>query len=325
MRRGKTAVLGVILALVAGVGLAERIVVEAIMIRVNDRIITVNDFRQRLRQEVSQRPEAPSSAELRTLAERLLRDIVDELLLLERAKEKRLTVDEAQVDRAIEGLREENNLTDDKAFEEALASAGMTEESLRERYRQSMTLQRAVQGEVQATEITEEELRRRYQQNIDSYKVPKKVELEQVFVETAEDGSDALAVRDRANGLVGRVRQGADLKAEATLAGAEVQELGAIPVMDLRPELLDAIADLEEGALTDPLQTAGGYQIIRLVRRVPAGYQPFDEVEEQIRRGLSEERYREQTQGLVDRLREEYLVEVHPEYLEGVLGGAGDA
>jgi len=325
MARCESLILVVFLALVASVGAAERIVMEAIMVRVNDRIVTVTDFSQRLRQEVSQQPEMPSQAQLQTMAERLLRDIVDELLLLERASEKRVTIDEAQVDRAIEGLREENNLTDDAAFEEALRSAGMTEESLRSRYRQSMLLQRAVQGEVQPTEITEEELRRRYQDNIAKYKVPKKVELEQVFVPIAEDGTDSAAVRGRVEGLINRVRGGADLKAEATLAGVEVQELGAIPEMDLRPELLAAIADLEDGGLTDALDTAGGFQVIRLVRRIPAGYQPFDEVEEQIRRALSEERYQEQTQGMVERLREEYLVEVHPEYLVNVLGGAGDA
>ena len=80
--------------------------------------------------------------------------------------------------------------------------------------------------------------------------------LEQVFI--SYDGSnDDDAVR-RANGMVARVRDGADLKAEATLAGSQLQDLGAIPVEDCRPELKTALANIEDGDVTDPLVVPGG-------------------------------------------------------------------
>ena len=301
----------------------ERQVVEAILVRVNDRIVTISDFRERLEVELSQLPSRPEGEELDRFAHQFFQTQVDELILLERAREKKLTVDDEMVDKAIAELREQNQLQDDAAFKAALAGAGLTEQALRDRYRHNMLLQRAVQSEIKQTEITEEELRQRYEANKEQYRVPAKVELEQVFLPVADDGSDRRQVMQTAQGLVERVRGGADLRAEATLAGAEIQELGAIPETDLRVELQQILAPLPDNGLSDPLETAGGVQVVRLVRRIPAGYQPFEEVEESIRRQLSQGAYQDQTRGMVERLKGEYLVEIHEDRLDRVIAELG--
>lgn len=297
----------------------DRQVVEAILVRVNDRIVTTSDFRERLEVELSQLPSRPEGEELDRFAHQYFQTQVDELILLERAREKKLTVDDDMVDKAIAELREQNQLQDDAAFKAALAGAGLTEQALRDRYRHNMLLQRAVQSEIKPTEITEEELRQRYEANKEQYRVPAKVELEQVFLPVADDGSNRGQVLRTAQGLVERVRGGADLRAEATLAGAEIQELGSIPETDLRMELQQILAPLADNGLSDPLETAGGIQVVRLVRRIPAGYQPFEEVEESIRRQLSQGAYQDQTKGMVERLKGEYLVEVHEDRLDRII------
>ena len=305
---------------VASVGwCGERELLEAILVRVNDRIVTVSDFRERLDAELSQIASPPEGAARERFARELFSTVVDELILLERAREKKLTIDDEMVDKAIGELREQNQLQDNAAFKAALASAGLTEQALRERYRHNMLLQRAVQSEVKPTEITEEEIRQRYEADKERFRVPDKVELEQVFLPVAADGSDRSMVMRTAQALVERVRGGADLQAEATLAGGEVQELGAIPVADMREDLQRVLEPLSDNGLTDPLETAGGVQIVRLVRRIPAGYQPFEEVEESIRRQLSQGAYQDQTRGMVDRLKGEYLVEIHEDRLEMII------
>jgi parvulin-like peptidyl-prolyl isomerase len=302
---------------------AERGVLEAAIIRVNERVVSLSDFTQRLRQELTQMPAPPSAEELRKFAEMLMDEMVNELVLMERATEKRLTVEEGMIDQAVANLREENNLQDDDAWETALKSSGITPEQLRERYRRTIMLQRAVQGEVRPVEITEEELRQQYEVQKEDYRVPAKVELEQLFFPEAPGGGDHDQIMQRASGLVTRVRGGADLQAEATLAGIELQDLGAIPVEDLRPELVQVLQGIDDGGFSDPISTVGGVQIIHLVRRVPAGFQSFDEVKAELRRQKSAEIYESQTRGLVEKLRGEYLVEVHDEYLDLALRSLG--
>ncbi len=297
---------------------ADRIIVEAILVRVNERVMTVSDFRERLQAELAQVGQPLTGEELKKFAREVFTTTVDELVLLEMAREKKLTIDDATIDQAIEDLREQNELQDDEAFQAALTGAGLTEEGLRQRYSRNMLLQRAVQSEIKPTEITEEEVRQQYEVNKEQYRVPAKVELDQVFFPVGPDASGT-QVRRVAQGLVDRVREGSDLRAEATLAGAEIQELGAIPVEDLRPVIQNALDSLGEEGVTDPLDTAGGYLVVHLIRRIPAGYESFDEVAESIRRQLSQEAYKDQTQGMVERLKDDYLVEVHEDRFELIL------
>ena len=302
----------------------QRVVIEGILARVNDRIITTSDFRKRLQEELDQRTKALPPDQLRRFAKDLFQSMVEEAVLLERAKEKGFKVDKKDLDKAIKALRERNRLTDDRAFKEALKSSGLTEALLRERYRQNMLAQRVVQSELKPEEITSEELRVEYEKDKEQFRTPEKVKLEQLFFPVAEDGSDREAVLRRVRGVVARVRKGADLKAEATLAGVEVQDLGEIPVGDLRDAVRNALKGLKAGDITDPVSTAGGFQVVRLTARIPAGYVPFEKVKEQIRRKLSRDRFRKKTEAMVNNLKKQYLVEVHEDLLKKVLeGGIG--
>jgi len=313
------------LVLVAGAAVAaERVVIEAILARVNDRVVTITEFRDRLRQELSQQPSRPEGDELRSFAEGLFDSVVEEMLLLERAEEMRIKVEDSDVDRAIDALREENKLEDEAAFGQALEDAGLSVEQLRRRYRENMLLHRAVQSEIKTTDITEEELRQIYEEEIDAYRTPPMVVLEQLVFPVEEDGSDREEVVRVARGLVARVSEGTDLVAEATLAGVEVQELGSIPEADLRPVLRGALAGLEDGGMTEPMEIPGGIQVLRLVERVPEGHEPFESVKESLRRRESRRAFESQTQGLVERLKEDYLVEIHRDLLDEALGGLLD-
>jgi parvulin-like peptidyl-prolyl isomerase len=311
--------LGMVL-LAAAAAAGDRVVIEAVLVRVNDRIMTMIDFQRRLEVELSQIPAPPTGDELESFTRSLFETVVDEMILLERAVEKRLTVDDKQIDNAIENLREQNNLQDDAAFEEALRSAGVTVDDLRARFRHSMLLQRTAQSEITPTEITEQELFQRYEAEKDErYRVPPMVELEQLFFPIAADSSNRAEVLQRARGLVERVRSGSDLTAEATLAGVVVQQLGRIPEGDLRPDLKQTIDRMEENQITDPLETGGGVQVIRLIERRPASFESFEEVKEAIRREVSMSAYQQQTRGVVERLRGEYLVEINEQRLEDIL------
>ena len=305
--------------LVAATATAERQVLETILVRVNDRIVTVNDFKLRLRGELSQISPVPKGKELRTYTEGLIETMIDEMLLLERAEDRRIRVDDGTVDKAIEGLREQNDLLDDDAWQQALESAGMTIEDLRERYRRSIMLSRTVQSEMRSTQITEEEVRMRYEEEKEIYKLPAKVDLEQLFFPIDNDRNNGAEVDRVARGLVERVAGGSDLRAEATLAGIEVQELGAIPIADLRSDLRQALGNVPDGGFTEPLVTAGGVQIIHLVARIPEGYQPFEDVEEDIKRRMSNQAYQDQSKEFVQGLKDEYLVEIDQRQLDHIL------
>jgi hypothetical protein len=88
---------------------------------------------------------------------------------------------------------------------------------------------------------------------------------------------------------------------------------------DLRGDLRQALEGVSDGGFTQPLVMAGGIQLIHLIERVPEGYLPFEEVETSIKRRMSSDSYREQTQGFIERLKDEYLVEIDQKQLDHIL------
>ncbi len=310
----------VLLVAAASTVAAERVLVEAILIRVNDRIVTLSDFSERMMVELSQDRNPPSTPDaMRRYAERIFDALLEEMILLERADEMGITVEDEAVDQYVASIREENQLQDDEAFQQALEQMNMTEDSLRARFREQILLNRAARSEVSEPEITAEEVRRRYERDLDAFATPAQVELEQVVFPVAADGSDRAAVEGRVRALVERVRGGSDLKAEATLAGVEVLETGAIPVEDLWPELREVVEGLDEGEISEAIERGSGLLVVRLVRRLPAGHVPYEDVRDDVRQQLMIEAYQAQTQGMVERLKQEYLVEVHRDRLDQLL------
>lgn len=316
----RRAVGAVLLVAAASTVAAERVLVEAILIRVNDRIVTLSDFSERMMVELSQDRNPPSTPDaMRRYAERIFDALLEEMILLERADEMGITVEDEAVDQYVASIREENQLQDDEAFQQALEQMNMTEDSLRARFREQILLNRAARSEVSEPEITAEEVRRRYERDLDAFATPAQVELEQVVFPVAADGSDRAAVEERVRALVERVRGGSDLKAEATLAGVEVLETGAIPVEDLWPELREVVEGLDEGEISEAIERGSGLLVVRLVRRLPAGHVPYEDVRDDVRQQLMIEAYQAQTQGMVERLKQEYLVEVHRDRLDQLL------
>ena len=152
-------VAGLVLVAAATAAAAERVLVEAILIRVNDRIVTLSDFSERLMVELSQDRNPPTTTDaMRRYAERIFDALLEEMILLERADEMRVTVEEEAVDQYVASIREENELLDDAAFEQALAQMNMTENDLRARFREQILLNRAARSEVSEPEITTEEV-----------------------------------------------------------------------------------------------------------------------------------------------------------------------
>lgn len=319
MKNRTLVLVGLILTL-SSMGFAgQRQMLEGIAVRVNDEILTVSEFQTRLQQELAQVSPRPEGKDLLQFAQALLDNLANEMILMERAKEKGITADDASINKAVENLRKENKLEDDAAFQAALKESGLTEETLKARYRRSFLMSRAAQSEIKATEITSEELRQIYEKNKEQYATPAKVHLEQIIFPVAEDSSNLEAVQKRAEGMLERIKAGADLKAETTLAGVKLQDLGEIPLEDLRPELIQMLDQLTPGRFSQPLASPGGIQLLRIVKRTPAGYQSFDEVENDIRRQESERLFREQQKGFIDKLKKDYLVEIHMEYLPEII------
>lgn len=292
---------------------SERRLVEGIVVRVNDRILTTADMRKRAVERAAENG-VPVPAEAYP---QLVSEAADDLCLLERAGELKLEVGSDEVSAAVQQLRDQNHVEDQATFEQMLRGMGLTLDQLRARIKDSIMINRVLSRELGNLPITEAELRQRFAREQDDYRIPERVHLEHLVLPvTVEKGDDERKMA-AARRLVAAARAGGSfltlVQDEAKASSGTGGDLGLIAVTDLRPEVREAVASLKPGEISEPFSSAAGVHVVRLVERMPPAVKPFEEVASELRQKELTERYRDRLRGVVDELKKRYVVEVHPE------------
>jgi parvulin-like peptidyl-prolyl isomerase len=123
-----------------------------------------------------------------------------------------------------------------------------------------------------------------------------KVHLKHILINLAPTEEDEVRAEQLALELVERLRGGEDFAAIAAEYSADEDTktegglLGEFTSGDLPERYEDQVAALEEGGVSDPVNTSDGWEIIKVLEKNPP--RPFDleDVEQNIRQGLAQEK-----------------------------------
>lgn len=156
----------------------------------------------------------------------------------------------------------------------------------------------------------EQKLRKFHEEHAANYAVEERRHVSQIVItpdNAAETMDDAKA---RAEALVQRLRKGeafAQLVAELSQDAVSAQQggdLGWVTRGVLNKAVEDALFALESGAVSDPVQTAEGFHILKLLEVQPAYTRSFDAVRAQLTQdylqGKAEQQYFEQLETLTN-------------------------
>ena len=132
-------------------------ILEQVLVKVNGEIVTQTEFHRIQINALRELPNPPdpgrlSDAELAKLLAQVtpqaIVTVIDELLLMQRAKELSLAVSDAQFAQVLDSIKKDNKIESEAAFEAALKSEGMTLAQLKQ-----MLSKRILIGQVQQREI----------------------------------------------------------------------------------------------------------------------------------------------------------------------------
>lgn len=305
------------------------VVVEEIIARVNNRIVTLSDYQkaaQGLSQEVQQDcqncPPDKIQALLKNREKNLLRDMIDQQLLIERAKDMNISVDTDLIKR-LDEVRKQNNLATLEDLEKAVESQGIVWEDYRSQMRDSLLTQEVIRREVGGRmDIGNDEVRQYYEAHKQEFVRPEEVALAEIFLSTESKSPEEIAaVRTRADDLHNRVVKGEDFVelAKRYSGGSTAQQGGELGVFErgqLSKPLEDAVFPLEKGQITDVIQTKTGFEILKVLDHYQAGLQPLDKVENEITNRLYQEKMEPAMRSYLAELREESYVMVKPGYTD---------
>ena len=207
------------------------------------------------------------------LFEVILGNMIQEKLLLARAEEDSIEVDEEVIERAVRSrVRELKAEHGEEAFAAQLTEGGVSERDLRDQFRQDfrkdflrqrMYTRLSEQVEVSFKDV--QDYRDRYRDEL-----PPLLSISHILVAIEASGDRDAEVRSQADAIIDRLNKGEDF---ATLARQyssdagsreEGGDLGYFPRGRMVPAFEEAAFALRPGEISAPVKTKFGYHVIRV-------------------------------------------------------------
>jgi peptidyl-prolyl cis-trans isomerase SurA len=313
----------------AQTGQSRGVVVEEIITRVNNDIITLSDYQkanQTLKQEIGQECQGCTQDKMETeykdRQKDLLRDLIDQDLLVQRAKDMGISV-EADVVKQLDDVRKKNNLTSMEDLEKAVETEGLSWEEYKTQMRNNLLTQEVIRKEVGSRiDIGNDEVKKYYEDHKQEFNRPEQVVLAELLLSTdGKTPEEIAAVQKKADDLLGRVKKGEEFSelAKRYSEGSTAKDGGPLGTFErgqLAKQLEDEVFKLDKGQVTEVIQTKAGFEILKVVDHYQAGLQPLDKVETEIMNRIYMKRMQPTLRTFLAELREESYVMVKPGYTD---------
>jgi peptidyl-prolyl cis-trans isomerase C len=295
--------------------------VEAIVIRVGDRIITRTQYARRLRDgftEIEQNATSPAEATTKKdeLRKSLSNDLIAELLIKDRADRLGLSVAADELKDAMSRLKDQYGIKTDADFEESLRKSGMVRADMEARLRDTILMNKVFGRELrQREELGDSELRERYVREKERFRLPERARLREIIVIKPDDPSKVEAARQHANDLAAQARTGdfAKLATSSSDAGTKEKggDLGEVARGELLPDLDKAVFAANAGSVLGPIETKSGWHILKVESRLPSEVPAFESVKDRLRKDASEDAWQRDYKAYIDRLRKDAFIQIN--------------
>ena len=305
-------------------------VVEEIVARVNNEIITREDLEHA---RISSQGEARDAcancsaeqvrAQVAAKEKDLLRDLIDQSLLTQRAKDNGLNVD-TEVIKRLDAIRQQYKLPTMEALEAEVTKSGQDFEDFKGQLRDQLLTQELIRKEVGSKIIvSHEDIVKYYNEHKSEFVRPETVVLREIFVSTeGKPEADIPALRKKADNLRDRVlNNGDDFGAMAkrysdSPTAQQDGELGVFQRSQLDAKIADKVFALNRNQMTDVLETKTGFEILQVRERYEAGEQPLEKVEPEISNKLYEAKMEPGMRSYLTTLREDSYLQIKPGYTD---------
>ena len=300
-------------------------VVEDIVARVNDQIITSSDYdraAEQLTAEAGQQAIAPQQLEQKKAD--LLRDLIDQQLLLSKGKELGIT-GETELVKRLDEIRKQNHLDSMEDLEKAAQQQGVSYEDFKANIRNSIITQQVVRDEVgRKISMSPGEVQAYFKAHESEFAQPESVVLNEILIPTpakaASEGADAAevaAAQAKADEIEKKLAAGAKFDDLAKPSPTDPNAPKSVVLGEYRrgmlvKEIEDKAFALNAGEHTQPIRTKQGFIILQATQHNLGGEASFKQVEPQVEEALFLERMQPKLREYLTKLREEAAIDIKP-------------
>jgi peptidyl-prolyl cis-trans isomerase SurA len=306
------------------------VVIEEVVARVNNEIITTSDLQHMHdslmddeRQSCAGCTREQMQADFDARQHDMLRDLIDQSLMVQRAKDMDINV-ESDVVKRLDEIRQDNHLASMEDLESKIEAAGVDYEDYKNNIRTQLLVQEVIRREVgEHIIIAHEEVLKYYTDHPDEFTRPEEVVLREIFINTdKKDASEIPALRKKADSMLERVHNGDDFGelAKHFSDGGTAAQGGELGVFKhdgtLAADIEDQVFKLNRNEVTGVIETKTGFLILQVEQHYAAGLQPLDKVEVEINNKLYRQKMEPALRDYLKELRQDSYVEVKPGYVD---------
>lgn len=327
--------------LLAAIALRADDIVDEIIARVDDQIITRSDMEKAKAstlEELKQRFPSDWQSRAEKAQTDTLRDLVDQQLLLERGKELGIT-GETELVKRLNQMRQQMGLASIDDLEKEAQKQGVSYEDFKEQIRIGIVTQQVVGQEVGGKlHISNEDIQDWYNKHQKELEGPEEIGLSEIMISTlpkqnadskdqpadqnkTEDPAKIAEAEAKANQILDQLKKGAkfdDLakKSSDGPTAAQGGTLGTFKRGELAKDLEGKTFSLKPGENTGVIHTRQGFIILKVTGHRDAGVPAMKDISERIREAIYSERLEPAARAYLTKLREQAFIDIKPGYTD---------
>jgi len=346
----------ILIALACMPAFAHGQVVEEIIARVNNQIITRSEFarsKDQLRDEVKTQDPANADKLYADREKDVLRDLIDQQLLIEKAADLGLSAD-TDVIKRLDQMRKDMKLDSMEALQKEAEKQGVSWEDFQQNMKNQILTQKVIGEEVGGhLAMTKEEEEKFYDEHKSEMQHPEFIRLSEILIapkpvtpaitsasgpaamgpndqaqapadeaaKQAEDAAALAAAKAKAEDLLNQLKAGAkfDDIAKKYSDGPSAADGGALGTFErgkLAKELEDKTFAMKAGEITDVIRVKQGYTILRVDDHEMAGVPPMKDVLPKIQDALYYQKLQPALRAYLTKLREDAYIDIKPGYVD---------
>lgn len=316
-----------------------------VMARVNGRKITRTEVEKYYKNQIAGAPQQPSTEQADNLRLSILRELINNEILMQRAEKLGLLATDEEVDSKVNEAKAPYT---QEQFDARLKERGITMDDFRRDLRRSITIDKVINKEITSKiNITDGDIAAYYNQHKAEFNlIEPQYHLAQILVtpgpnpqvKNLQKAQNDVEAKKKIQQLLNRLDSGEDFASVAMNYSEQPEispnggDLGFIPESSLKGDKLayDAVAKLKPGQYTGVLPILDpsskqvlGYRIIKLIAKEAAGQRELQDprVQQAIREQLRDGREQLLKAAYYESLRDKATVENY--FAEDILKQAG--
>jgi len=300
-----------------------RRIVDRIIARVNAEIITQRQFEREREDLRTQLAQQFSGAQLETQfleqSKDLLRDLIDQALMVQKAKDLDINI-ETDLIKRLDEIRQNFNLDSLEALQQEVEKQGLVWEDFKDQIRRKMLMREVIGREVGRTIIiSRSDAQKFFEENKDKFSSPGGVHLAQILISSEKHPPEE--AEPRAKKALAELKAGqrwADVAKEYSddATASRGGDIGFLKEGTLAPAIAEAISKLEVNESTDIVPIKSGFLILKVLERMSPGIPPFEQVEQRVMEYMYGQRMEPALRQYLVNLRKESYVFLRPGYVD---------